>query len=196
MTVSETHPSPSKPNSARQKTRRAIRQAFAELVSAKHNLDEITVTELCQKAEITRGTFYLHYDNIYDVAKELREEIFETFFQSDYDLSNNCDIETFFNDVTKYLKSHTDIYKMLISANDVANFTDHLKRHLYHNLLHCLRHHQNKNYPGIKLDAEFFTDGAVCLIIKFFQDETNFSLDDINAYLKFMFRRIFNTSIS
>lgn len=186
-------PQPSKkPNNSTQKTRRAIRQAFAELVSTKHNLDEITVTELCQKAEITRGTFYFHYDNIYDVAEELREEIFDTFFQSDYDLSNNCDIETFFDDVTAYLKSHTDIYKMLISANDVPNFTQHLKRHLYHNLSHCLRHHQNKNYPSMQLDAEFFTDAAVCLIIKFFQDETPLSLDDINAYLKSMFRRIFS----
>ena len=116
-------------NNSSVKTRRLIRQAFAELVKEKHDIDRISVTELCQRADITRGTFYFHYDNIYDVVDDFRDEIFETFFDSDYDI-RTCDITEYFDKITDYLKTHTDIYKMLVSAHNVPNFTEHLKHHL------------------------------------------------------------------
>ncbi len=55
------------------KTKAGIRQAFLELCQKKP-VSKITVTELAQAAMINKGTFYLHYNDIYalylDVAKE------------------------------------------------------------------------------------------------------------------------------
>ena len=57
-------------NSSSKKTREAIKKAFAEEIEIKKELKKVTITELVKKAGITRGTFYTHYDNIYDVAKD------------------------------------------------------------------------------------------------------------------------------
>lgn len=55
------------------KTKRAIHNAFLEL-RAKKPLERITVKELCQAAEISKATFYLHYHDIYDLSEALMEK--------------------------------------------------------------------------------------------------------------------------
>ena len=55
------------------KTRRLIKAAFLELVQAKP-VQKITVTELAKRAEISKGTFYLHYLDIYNLYNQMVEE--------------------------------------------------------------------------------------------------------------------------
>ena len=55
------------------KTRRLIKAAFLDLVQAKP-VQKITVTELAKRAEISKGTFYLHYLDIYDLYNQMVEE--------------------------------------------------------------------------------------------------------------------------
>lgn len=47
------------------KTKRALFDAFMRLVGEK-TIDEITVNELCEAADIRRATFYKHYSDKYD----------------------------------------------------------------------------------------------------------------------------------
>ena len=54
-------------------TVRVIKEAFLELKRIKP-FNEITITELCKEAEISRGTFYLHYHNTMDVLDEIMED--------------------------------------------------------------------------------------------------------------------------
>ena len=54
-------------NNSSLKTKKAIRTAFAELIHENRELSKVTVSELVKRADINRGTFYNHYDSIYDV---------------------------------------------------------------------------------------------------------------------------------
>lgn len=56
-----------------EKTRRAIKNAFLTLLDGK-KLEQITVKELCQTAQISKGTFYLHYHDLYDLCDRLQRE--------------------------------------------------------------------------------------------------------------------------
>ena len=49
-------------------TNMLIRRAFMELLKQKP-LQNISIKELCEKAEINRGTFYAHYTDVYDLLK-------------------------------------------------------------------------------------------------------------------------------
>ena len=51
-------------------TRQTIKDTFLELLNQK-SFTKITVTEICKNAEINRGTFYLHYYDIYDVLSDI-----------------------------------------------------------------------------------------------------------------------------
>lgn len=54
-------------------TKQMIKDALLELL-AHTPYEKITVTALCRQAEITRATFYLHYDNTENVLSELLDD--------------------------------------------------------------------------------------------------------------------------
>lgn len=54
------------------KTQDAIIKAFIELLSEK-NFDDITIQNLSDRANISRGTLYLHYQDKYDLLDKLME---------------------------------------------------------------------------------------------------------------------------
>ncbi|CUX25090.1 TetR/AcrR family transcriptional regulator [Clostridium sp. C105KSO13] len=49
-----------------------IQSVFLDLLKEKP-ISKITVKEICEKADINRGTFYKHYEDIYDLMKKLEE---------------------------------------------------------------------------------------------------------------------------
>lgn len=59
-----------------QLTRRMFRQALTDLLREKP-LQKITVKELCQLAGVNRGTFYAHYQDLYDLMEQLEREMME-----------------------------------------------------------------------------------------------------------------------
>ncbi|MBO2945590.1 TetR/AcrR family transcriptional regulator [Paenibacillus sp. F411] len=56
------------------KTKKALRDALTSLMKEK-TFDEITVLDLTTRADINRGTFYLHYRDKYDLLQQSEEEI-------------------------------------------------------------------------------------------------------------------------
>lgn len=52
-----------------------IKDAFLSLIN-QTPYNQMTVTKLCKEAEITRSTFYLHFNNLNDVLDEIIKDIF------------------------------------------------------------------------------------------------------------------------
>ena len=59
-------------------TKILIRKAFTQLLNSKP-IQAISVKELCEKAGISRGTFYAHYRDIYDLMEQIEAEMTEDF---------------------------------------------------------------------------------------------------------------------
>ena len=55
-------------------TRQTIRDTLLELMEEK-SFSRVTVTEVCRRAEMNRGTFYLHYLDLSDVLDDLIAEM-------------------------------------------------------------------------------------------------------------------------
>lgn len=55
------------------KSREAIKDAVVQLMSEK-NFDDITIQDISDKANVSRGTIYLHYLDKYDLLEKLIEE--------------------------------------------------------------------------------------------------------------------------
>ncbi len=74
-------------------TRMVITEALLSLLSEKEYPD-ITVADICRTAEISRGTFYIHYNNIRDVLDELFDEAMKNthglFTQIDCDIVSDA----------------------------------------------------------------------------------------------------------
>lgn len=54
-------------------TRKVIQDAFLDILKEKP-VTKITVKEICDQAEINRGTFYKHYRDCYDLLNKIEED--------------------------------------------------------------------------------------------------------------------------
>ncbi len=68
--------SPKKEDQRVRVTKMLLRDAFLAILNAKP-IEKITVKELCANAGVNRGTFYLHYKDIYDLQTQLEDEMFD-----------------------------------------------------------------------------------------------------------------------
>ena len=60
------------------KTKRAIRNAFAKLMTEK-DINDITIIELAEAADINRKTFYNYYSGVYQVVEEIEQDISRSY---------------------------------------------------------------------------------------------------------------------
>ena len=116
-------------------------------------LNNISVREISELADINRGTFYLHYRDIYDMVEKLQNEIFEEFndIVDSYEPKKNT--EELFPMLVKlfeFLADNAVISNVLIGKNGDAAFVDKLKRVIREK---CFANVQN--IFDIKNDDEF-----------------------------------------
>ena len=60
------------------KTRAQLRKCLSTLLETK-KVQNITVKELAQMADINRGTFYLHYKDVYDLLDNIQKDLLKDF---------------------------------------------------------------------------------------------------------------------
>lgn len=60
------------------KTKRAIRNAFAKLMAEK-DINDITIIELAETADINRKTFYNYYSGVYQVVEDIEHDILTSY---------------------------------------------------------------------------------------------------------------------
>lgn len=120
------------------KTERAIYSALVELLKKK-DLEKITVSELSEKAEINKATFYLHYSDIYSLyqealARHIKEIISELSLPekifSDPEEFSRCLINDFFNPEAlandPFFKNTNQIYNRTLSYHICNAFTEQM----------------------------------------------------------------------
>ena len=111
------------------KTKKLMRDALVTLLEQKP-LKNISVREISELADINRGTFYLHYKDVYDMVDNLRNEIFEKFNSIiiPYDYTSPKEtLSSFFVRLFELLSENADFARVLIGKNGDAEFVEGLK---------------------------------------------------------------------
>ena len=111
------------------KTKKAMTEALAKLM-LKKPLSDISVREISETADINRGTFYLHYKDVYDMAEKLQNDIFEKFNRivDEHEAKENADeLFPMLVELFNLLQDNSELAKVLIGKNGDAAFVDKLK---------------------------------------------------------------------
>lgn len=99
------------------KTKQVLRQSFTSLLAEKP-LEDITVKELTERADINRGTFYCHYKDIYDLKDQIERELFDEFVAviDGYGVDNlRRELRSVMTDVFRFLQRNKE-FGTIISA--------------------------------------------------------------------------------
>ena len=177
-------------NSSSIKTRNLIKKTFAELIHEKKQLNKVTVTELVKRAELTRSTFYTHYESIYDVANDYELQTIELLKSDDIKLDSKEDIFNYFSKIIKCLKDNEETYKLLLSADESVLFIEELKKIADIKVYEALKTMSNDKY--LDLNISFFMNGMMMEIIQYFRGESAYSLEELLLNIKKWFSKIFS----
>lgn len=112
------------------KTERAIRNAFLQLLERK-SINNITVAEISELADIGRGTFYLHYKDIYDLYEKIENEAFEQlgrFYDASFPSDNHpISLLAYIEKSTEYIYTNEKIFSLLMKSKNNILTTQKLK---------------------------------------------------------------------
>lgn len=111
------------------RTKAMLRAALTELLKTKP-VNEISVTELTEKADVNRGTFYGHYKDIFDMVEQLENEMFQEFsalLQAYPADALKHGLRPILRDVFAFLQRYGDMAAALLERDRDTRFLEQLK---------------------------------------------------------------------
>lgn len=171
-------------NNSSVKTRRLIKNTFIEMLSEKKEVSKISVSELVARAEISRATFYAHFDDIYGVVEEFEREIIDEFFTNAKLLATD-DYNKFFDELFAFMKSNHENYKMMCKSDDVLFSAKELSELAVNKLMELIDNDPHiRNREFIELDISVFLEGLLCEYIKYCRGLTSVTPNELYDYAK------------
>ena len=157
------------------RTKALLIRSLSALMKQK-NIKDITVKELCEYADINRGTFYLHYKDIYDMLDSIEQELSEKFLQifQKYNSETNEDFPyPLFLEIFKLVDGNAELFRVLIGPNGDISFIMKIFK-LYN--IHCLQSEFNKLSPQFSMNQVYYSNfilyGCVGLIEQWLSRDT------------------------
>ena len=110
------------------RTKKLLTQALTELLQRKQ-INEITVKELTDLADMNRGTFYLYYKDIFDMLDKIEDEMFQRL-DAIAALHEHEDVARQFKpillDLFRFIEENKGLCQVLLSPNGDMNFLHRL----------------------------------------------------------------------
>jgi len=122
------------------RTDHAIRRALVELVEEK-GFDAVTVRDIVSRADINRGTFYLHYKDKYDLVEQIEEEairdlenIVKQANSLNYNEINASQPPHLIIEIFQYIKENMRVARVLFSLKGEFDFQTRIWKTIQKNL--------------------------------------------------------------
>jgi AcrR family transcriptional regulator len=144
-----------------QKTQNAIRKAFLTLLEEK-SISKITIAEISELADLGRGTFYLHYKDIYDLYEQIENSLYmeiELMLDELYTSNAPENLINITHAITEYINKNRHTFLLIIGAGSNGRSLYKLK-----NILNKKVIFENPNlYPSDYhiINCMFATSGVI-----------------------------------
>lgn len=164
-------------NRRTQYTVNVLKETLLSLLTQKE-LSKITVTEICDMADVNRGTFYLHYDNPIDLFNQIEEEIMDEILPL-LDDKPHDHFRDWMTRLIEVIDDHRQAMKIIIKDDrpdsPVFKLFEQAHEKMVADMMEC-----NPDFDRVKDEYRFrfCLDGAVGMITKWLEDE-DISSDEV-----------------
>ncbi len=157
---------PKKEDRRVRRTKKMLTQALTSLLAQKQ-INEITVKELTDLADINRGTFYLYYRDVFDMLSSIEDELFSEFdvLVDPADLENGTMTQaSVLVDVFDFVKENQEMCRVLLSANGDMNFLHRLNEVLREKFLRIWHTIPSRNDDEFAYHYSFLVFGCAGML--------------------------------
>src|SRR6476469_8481823 len=95
-------------------TKMVIKESLLALLAEKP-IQKITVTEICDLAQINRATFYTHYRDAFDLLEQIEDELFAEL--SATVITEERDPDRMTREILKIIERNIELCRVLFSEN-------------------------------------------------------------------------------
>ncbi len=158
------------------RSKKLIRQAFANLLQEKKDISKVTVKEIVERAHISKSTFYCHYQDIYAVIEEFDQEILDLIEKTlnEYVNTHQIEFRPFIDKIILTLGENEEVYKMLVSANLSCHFIEKMKALCVNILMKDIKLERLSENPKIRLtEITMITNSVVYTVVDYFKGNIN-----------------------
>lgn len=151
------------------KTKKAIKDAFLSQIKYK-NLNQISVTKIANMANIGRGTFYLHYLDIYDLYEKLVNDFYtemEVFFDNAYPTTIAENLKKLIKEIINFISDNKTFFLIMLRLEGSEKTISKIKSFFNKKLIQeSIKIFDNKNIDAEYLNIEsiFIVSGIVGVI--------------------------------
>ena len=110
------------------RTKKLLTQALMQLLQEKQ-VNEITVKELTELADMNRGTFYLYYRDIYDMLEKIEDSLFDglnEIVSLPQNAASSDVTKPILLDLFRFIGENQEVCRVLLSANGDMSFLHRL----------------------------------------------------------------------
>lgn len=172
------------------RSRKLIRTALADLLQEKP-LDKITVTDVVNRAQINRGTFYAHYADIPDVIDHVIREAFDRIRQVLADITG--EVRTIPRILTRQilliLEEDPDFYRKVMNSGISTLLRQRLSDFILEYLLQREGDFPTYNHGQYVLTIRFCAGGLGALYQDWFAGKLPMTLPELTAAAENMLNR-------
>lgn len=162
-----------------QRSRRRIQQALADLLQEKP-LDKITVTDIVRQADINRGTFYAHYENVPDVINRLVDEhceIIKEALHGEVVKGNAPNPRAVLQEIMGMIQKDLDFYQKVLGSGAGHSIVEKMKTVIVDYLLEYEKDIKYMDHEHFLFTISFGAGGAINLYMDWFAGKLPLSLD-------------------
>ena len=167
------------------KTKKAIRNAFAELLSEK-DIQKITIKDIADAAVINRKTFYNYYAGVYSVVDEIENEIIMAFIDALRDVDFKQLLHEpyeIFKKLTSIINSDLDFYSHLMKMDSNASLISKIIQALELNVKKTFSEQISINKSTLDLAFDYAVAGMITVYQKWFNSDRTESIEEISKAL-------------
>lgn len=155
--------------------------------------NKFTVTDIVNATGINRGTFYLHFKNLDDVAKYIEDELASNFKELEIDF-RMTDIDHFpevmIERLNELLSKDIDYYRLIITATGNSNLMEKIKNSILKSISNNFKIMKYvTNYENFKMVVQYVVGGVVNVYTDWFKGNINCMLDDLKKFLPMLIRQ-------
>lgn len=161
-----------------QYTQQAIKTAFLDLLPHKE-LAKITVTQICQQANINRGTFYLHYKDVFDLYQQIEVEWVQAM-QPLITILPHEHLADWLKRLLIALKANEAVSKLVFANFRDGTHVNEIFAEVHEQAIINFKAQYPSNNPQIwELYFTYFVQGAVGTILAWFEAKDQITVDEL-----------------
>ena len=160
------------------RTKKLLKEALTDLL-LERDLKQITVTDLVDRADLNRGTFYLHYRDIYDLLNEMADTLlhdFDRLVKEYFSMKSEGSSYTIGSKAFDYVYENQRICRALFLSPHGMHFIDEFKQIIIRRVLNQdpFKNNNKNHEPDQRLLYEylscFVAGGLVSILTAWLKD--------------------------